>query len=342
MKNLFGDQISKVYFKQEQGLYSLQIPKNHFSIFEDRNADGNPQIIEKQAVKLNNYCYNYIVTFNVFNNLNNDLFRNQIISIIHQFGMFISYYKCDPKIIERNQVEKFTIKVRTTEAAAHVLQALKLIVQPQQLTKIPSNIISTDLQRNQTIINFLNEQINQLGYNISINEQCQLSGNQEGIQQFLKHIKTVALPIKELRFYNIPKNEIHNLIKPFIDKGAKFNYNNNKIFVPNEYYERVQEIIQKRISQIDDKILSQNLCGKCQTSKTTITTGNHQCSYFCEQCAIIQLEQQLQQNDLNQEIYIQTGDGDENIGKFVSYFIESDQLREIALKILQRAIKKLE
>ncbi|CAL6051262.1 Pre-mRNA-splicing_factor ATP-dependent RNA helicase [Hexamita inflata] len=341
MKNLFDDQIQKVYFKQEQGLYSLQIPMNHFSKFEDRDADGNPQIIERQAVKLNNYCYNYIVTFNVFNNLNNDLFRNQIVSIIHQFGMFISYYKCDPKIIERNLVEKFTIKVRTTEAAFHVLQALKLIVQPQ-LTKIPLNIISSDLQRNQTIINFLNEHINQQGYNISVNEQCQLSGNQEQIQQFLKYINTLELPVKELRFHNIPNNEIHNLIKPFMDKGAKFNYNNNKIIVPNEYYERVQEIIQKRISQIDDKIFSQNLCGKCQTSKTTITTGNNQCSYFCEQCAIIQLKQQLHQNDLNQEIYIQTGDGDENIGKFVSYFIESDELREIALKILQNAIKKLE
>ncbi|CAL6074304.1 Conserved_hypothetical protein [Hexamita inflata] len=324
-----------VQLKQQQcrdvnGLLSFSIPQKQCGIFNDSDQNG-PKIIKNGNYKWTGYYYNFIVHLEIQNYYNNKDFKTIIEQIIDKFGMFVLYHKYNGNT--------YIIDIRTLEASTAMLNVLEEKLQGQTI-RIPYNIIPKELQNNSLIIEDIKKLISNTYKTklVQITQEGALQGDMKQIQSIISDLKSgaikIQLSLKEIPFYNLPKIKIEKIKSSYQNENINMNSTGNKLIVPTSMYEQIYEQILDLMEENNtDNLISFGLCDYCYANNISIVSKEKneiKCYFYCQQCIQYQLQNQYSQP----EIIIKIGQGEENIGKFVSFFQDNEHIRDYAFRIL--------
>ncbi|CAL5979128.1 Conserved_hypothetical protein [Hexamita inflata] len=204
---------------------------------------------------------------------------------------------------------------------------------------LPFNIASKDLQKHPQIIQDIKELIREMNINNVDFTQNGFTGDANNIQRIIHEVNSgypLNLSLKEIRYYNIPRVQIESIVSSYVDAQIRFG-RNNSIIVHSSLYEEINNKILDLLDNNQDNLISFMSCGNdiClpnTMSISSIVNKELKCTFYCPGCIQSQLENQVKEA----EIQIKLGEGEENNGKFISFFFENQELMKLALQILNK------
>ncbi|CAL6036336.1 Conserved_hypothetical protein [Hexamita inflata] len=326
-------QITQQFSCQDiNGLLSVLIPQKCWEIFNECDQNG-PTIIKKNNFKWAGYYYNYIIHFVIENIYKNQNFETIIMQVIDQFGMFVQQYKYNG--------QQFVIDIRTIEAGTSMLNVLEEKLIGKTLT-IPYHIIPKDLQDNPLIIEDIKNLLNNTykTQKVQVTKEGTLEGDQKQMLNILSDLKIgiikLNLSLQEIPFYNVPKIKIEKMKYQFKNENIKINSAGNKLIVPTSLHKQIYKQIQNLIEENNqNNVICFGLCEYCNPSNFSIVSKEQnklKCLFYCQQCILDQLKNQVS----SPEIMIKIGEGEDNLGKFISFFQDNEEIREYAFQILTK------
>ncbi|CAL5979148.1 Ankyrin_repeat protein 3 [Hexamita inflata] len=204
---------------------------------------------------------------------------------------------------------------------------------------LPFNIASKDLQKHPQIIQDIKELVREMNINNVDFTQNGFTGNANNIQRIIHEVNSgfpLNLSLKEIRYYNIPRVQIESIVSSYVDAQIIFG-KNNSIIVHSSLYEEINNKILDLLDNNQDNLISFMSCGNdvClpnTMSISSIVNKELKCTFYCPGCIQSQLENQVKEA----EIQIKLGEGEENNGKFISFFFENQEFMQLALQILNK------
>ncbi|CAL5980991.1 Conserved_hypothetical protein [Hexamita inflata] len=257
---------------------------------------------------------------------------NQLIIIADKQIKELSQLKWMGKLDERQVPQQHVLKDKSAET--QFSQATG-----NQGYYLPFNIASKDLQKHPQIIQDIKKAIESLKIPDVNYTQNGFTGNANNIQRIINEVNSgfpLNLSLKEIRYYNIPRVQIESIVSSYADAQIRFG-RNNSIIVHSSLYEEINNKVLDLLDNNQDNLISFMSCGNdmCLPNTTSIASivGKElKCKFYCPGCIKSQLENQVKEA----EIQIKLGDGEENNGKFISFFFENQELMQLALQILNK------
>ncbi|CAL5979158.1 Conserved_hypothetical protein [Hexamita inflata] len=203
---------------------------------------------------------------------------------------------------------------------------------------LPFNIASKDLQKHPQIIQDIKELIREMNINNVDFTQNGFTGDANNIQRIIHEVNSgypVQLSLSEIRYYNIPRVQIESIVSSYV--VAQIIFRRNSIIVHSSLYEEINNKVLDLLDNNQDNLISFMSCGNDMclpntTSISSIVNKQLKCTFYCPGCIQSQLENQVKEA----EIQIKLGEGEENNGKFISFFFENQEFMQLALQILNK------